>query len=80
MSLLFAPKVLRYNRLDAGMPIGRVIQHEIESAPDYHDGALESMQKQHARLVEIVTMMASLLDEAQQKELADDLCYEERQP
>jgi hypothetical protein len=77
MSLLFAPKVMRYNQLDKGITIGEVVQHEIESAPDYHDGALESMKRRHAALVDIVARMAGLLSEDQQKALADELCYEE---
>jgi hypothetical protein len=53
--------------------IDEVVEEIIYSAPDYHDGELESMRRKLEKLTEIVGLMAASLPEDQQATLAGSL-------
>lgn len=60
-------------------PLSEHIKHGVEDAPDYCDGALESVEQKLNVLMDIVSTMADSLSVPAQKRLAASLFLQEVQ-
>ncbi len=51
------------------------VKDAINSAPDYNDGQLESLEHKLDKLIEIVVIITKTLTEEQENQLMDSLSY-----
>lgn len=59
------------------MPASEAIEHCIESAPDYGDGAIESMGRELREAKRILGMIVEALPDGTQAAILTQLSYEE---
>lgn len=78
IKLLFKDKYDAFKR--GPMDASEMVEHYIDSRPDYHDGALEEMQRKMAGVEKVLGFLAQKLTDADQMELAALLGYEVVRP
>jgi len=74
-SLIFVDSM--FGTVRAKGPIDRMIEHKVQSAPDWGAQPIDALMAQLSELVRVVGSMASQMTDEQQRKLAMELGFDE---